>query len=144
MNLDPGKYIICTIHRPENTDHLSRLESIVDALNALNQDVKIIVVLHPRTNTVLKKRNIYCGFTNINAIGYLDMLNMVKNSKLIITDSGGLQKEAFFLQKYCITLRNETEWTELVTNGYNLLAGSSKRNIFTSIAKTLAISISFL
>jgi UDP-GlcNAc3NAcA epimerase len=92
----------------------------------------VIVPLHPRTKNILSKEKIDIDFKLIEPVGYLDMIMLLKHCKLVITDSGGLQKEAFFFQKNCVTLRNETEWIELVANGYNQLAGCDAEKIYNA------------
>jgi UDP-GlcNAc3NAcA epimerase len=129
LSLMPGKFVIATIHRQENTDDLKNLKSIIDALNEINRIKKVILPLHPRTRKIVEANNIQTYFTIIEPVGYFDIIELLKNCSLVITDSGGMQKEAFFFEKFCITVRNETEWTELVENGYNYLAGATKRNI---------------
>jgi UDP-GlcNAc3NAcA epimerase len=126
------EYVLSTIHRAENTDDLERLKSIISALNEIAKEVQIVLPLHPRTNAILKNNNIETNFTIINPVGYLEMVYLIKNSKLIMTDSGGLQKEAFFFEKPCITLRDETEWVELIENGFNILVGANKEKILES------------
>ena len=124
------KYILCTIHRAENTDDEQRLRSIFEALAVLSDDIQIVLPLHPRTKKILKSLEIdTAGLTVIEPIGYLEMVWMINNCDLIMTDSGGLQKEAFFFEKPCITLRDETEWVELVENGFNVLVGADKEKI---------------
>lgn len=123
------KFILATIHRPENTQSLKKLKTIMYALNALNNDVEIILPLHPGTKKLLAKYGIITNFTTIEPVGYFDMLQLIDQSALVITDSGGLQKEAYFFKKYCITLREETEWIELVENHCSFLAGSDKEKI---------------
>ena len=131
----PGDYFLLTIHRAENTDIISNLKSIIAALNDSNKNV--IFPVHPRTNKLIKKynlklnENIYC----INPVGYYEMLELEKNCNFIITDSGGVQKEAYFFNKPCITLRNETEWVETIEQGVNFLAGSNKEKILSYIKK---------
>lgn len=130
-NIDlKNNYILSTIHRAENTDDLSRLTSIVSALNEINKEKQVILPLHPRTKKILETNNINIEFTVINPIGYLEMVWLIDNCDLVMTDSGGLQKEAYFFQKQCITLRDETEWVELVECGVNTLVGSDKNKIF--------------
>jgi UDP-GlcNAc3NAcA epimerase len=126
-----NNYILCTVHRAENTDDENRLKNIFEALNEISNDVQIILPLHPRTKNILSKSDIKLtkNITTIEPIGYLEMVYLIKNSKLIMTDSGGLQKEAFFFEKPCVTLRDETEWIELIENKFNVLAGASKENI---------------
>lgn len=123
------EYILCTIHRAENTDDLVRLNNIIDALNEISQAKQIVLPLHPRTKAILEKNNIKVNFTIIDPVGYLEMVYLIKNASMIMTDSGGLQKEAFFFEKPCITLRDETEWVELIDNNFNVLAGADKEMI---------------
>ncbi len=124
-------YILSTIHRAENTDDPQRLEAIFKALNEIAKEIQIVLPLHPRTKNILKTSNVELS-TNISIIepiGYLKMVYLIKNAKMIMTDSGGLQKEAFFFEKPCITLRDETEWVELIKNRFNVLAGADKDKI---------------
>jgi UDP-GlcNAc3NAcA epimerase len=123
-NLAPGGYNLATLHRAENTDDLSKLRQLVMGLNQINHQKKVVMPLHPRTKKMLEQLDVNLDFTTINPVGYLDMINLTSNANLILTDSGGLQKEAFFYDKFCITMRSETEWTELVDGGYNMLVGS--------------------
>ncbi len=131
-NLSLNNFILCTIHRAENTDNIENLKSIVEALNRINKEIQVIVPLHPRTKNILSKEKIDIDFKLIEPVGYFDMIMLLKHCKLVITDSGGLQKEAFFFQKNCVTLRNETEWVELVANGYNQLAGCDAEKIYST------------
>ncbi|WP_246535453.1 non-hydrolyzing UDP-N-acetylglucosamine 2-epimerase [Litoribacter ruber] len=119
-------FVLCTLHRAENTDNLDRLRNIIKGLNEISKSVNILVPLHPRTRNIIKELNIEINFEIIEPVGYLDMLGLIQNSRLVMTDSGGLQKEAFFLEKYCLTMRDETEWVELVNNGYNFLIGANE------------------
>lgn len=123
------KFILSTIHRAENTNDINRLKNIIGALNQLSEKQQIILPLHPRTKKVLEDNEIEVKATIIKPVGYLEMIWLISNSSLIMTDSGGLQKEAFFFEKHCLTLRDETEWVELVENGYNVLVGADKDNI---------------
>ena len=123
-------YFLCTIHRAENTDNEKRLRDIFEALNELAKDKQIVLPLHPRTKKIMKNLHINTdNLTIINPVGYLEMVWLVEHCSSVITDSGGLQKEAYFFQKNCITLRDETEWTELVEGGYNFLVGADKEKI---------------
>jgi len=124
-----NKYILSTIHRAENTDDIERLIAIVSALNEIAKEIQIVLPLHPRTKAILEKNDLEVNCTIIDPVGYLEMVGLIKNAKLIMTDSGGLQKEAFFFEKPCITLRDETEWIELVENRFNVLAGASREKI---------------
>ena len=123
-------YILCTIHRAENTDDKDKLKNIFEALNEISSDIQIVLPLHPRTKKIIKDLKIKTdNLTIIDPVGYLEMVYLIKNSKLIMTDSGGLQKEAFFFEKQCITLRDETEWVELVECNANSLVGADKNKI---------------
>ena len=123
-------YILCTIHRAENTDNEQRLRDIFEALNEIAKENQIILPLHPRTKNILNnlKLNIQ-NLTLIDPVGYLEMVWLIDNCSLVMTDSGGLQKEAYFFEKQCITLRDETEWVELVELGVNSLVGADYNKI---------------
>lgn len=129
LDLEDCGYILCTIHRKENTDSLVRLKAIFEGLAAA--EMPIILPLHPRTRNVLAANNIALAphIRVIDPVGYLDMIAMQKSASLIGTDSGGVQKEAFFLGTPCITFRDETEWTELVDIGANALVGADAAQI---------------
>lgn len=126
LSLKTGQYILCTVHRAENTDQLDRLRCIVEALNRLANEFVIVFPVHPRTQRVLAdadlRRLLSPKIRLIDPLGYLDMTMLERNAALIATDSGGVQKEAFFHRVPCVTLRNETEWVELVDLGWNRLA----------------------
>lgn len=126
LGLKPKNYLLATIHRAENTDHPERLAVIVDALEAMAESLPVVWPLHPRTRAVLQRADrlekLSQCITLIEPVGYLDMVQLEKYSALIATDSGGVQKEAFFHQVPCVTLRHETEWMELVEGGWNRLA----------------------
>lgn len=129
LSLSGKQFALCTIHRAENTDNLDNLKNIITALNIINETVQVVLPLHPRTKKILDANSIHPSFTIIEPVGYFDMLELLKNCSLVLTDSGGLQKEAFFFSKYCITLREQTEWVELVENGYNRIAGTDTDKI---------------
>lgn len=135
-----GDFILCTLHRAENTDDKNRLTSIVDALNEIHETTRIVVPLHPRTSGLLEKFGLKLNVDLIDPVGYFDMIELLKNCSLVMTDSGGLQKEAYFFEKNCVTMRDETEWVELVDNGFNLLAGADgkliKQHVATMLRKT--------
>lgn len=126
LGLVEKNYILATIHRQENTDHPQRLAAIVEALIATARTLPVIWPLHPRTRAVLEKAELLGTLTQhvrlIEPVGYLDMVQLEKFAALIATDSGGVQKEAFFYQVPCVTLRDQTEWVELVQTGWNRLA----------------------
>ncbi|SHO81447.1 UDP-2,3-diacetamido-2,3-dideoxy-D-glucuronic acid 2-epimerase [hydrothermal vent metagenome] len=123
-------YILCTIHRAENTDNEKRLRDIFEALNKIAKEKQVILPLHPRTKNIINKLNIDTNnLTIIDPVGYLDMVWLIDNCSLVMSDSGGLQKEAYFFEKQCITLRDETEWIELIEIGVNILVGADKDKI---------------
>lgn len=121
LSLSDRPYILATIHRAENTDHYDRLKSIAEGLNKLSKKYKVVLPLHPRTKNCLAQHDLALDFTPIAPVGYLDMIQLLSNAQAVITDSGGVQKEAYFFHRHCVTVRDETEWTELVEGGYNTL-----------------------
>ena len=124
------EFILCTIHRAENTDDPQRLQSIFDALGEIAKEKQIILPLHPRTKKTLLSLEIdTSNLSIVDPIGYLEMVWLIYNCSLVMTDSGGLQKEAYFFEKQCITLRDETEWVELVECRANVLVGADKEKI---------------
>jgi len=135
LDLENSRYILCTIHRQENTDDLLRLGNIISSLNELSKDYRIVLPIHPRTNSIIKNLSVKIEFDLIDPVGYFDMIQLIKNSEFVMTDSGGLQKEAFFFKKFCITLRDETEWIELVNYEFNVLVGTNKERILSEAKK---------
>lgn len=134
LDLDSDSYCLATVHRQENTDDSQRLANIFSALKELSDaGQQVILPLHPRTRKVLEQKDIRVdentGIRVIEAVGYLDMIHLEANAGLICTDSGGVQKEAYFAGVPCITLRDETEWVETVEAGANILAGTEKQAI---------------
>lgn len=137
--IDKGNYVLSTIHRPQNTDDIKVLSGILNALNdiSLQDDIQIVLPLHPRTankianadDEAIKKAQSNPNFKIIEPVGFLEMILLEKNSKLVMTDSGGVQKEAFFVKKPCVILRPETEWTEIVESNCAVLAGSNPKKI---------------
>jgi len=125
-------FVLATIHRQENTDDLEKLNSIIDGLNQIHCETQVVVPMHPRTKSILAQQGIKPAFTIIDPVGYFDMIRLLQQCQLVVTDSGGVQKEAFFFGKHCITLREETEWTELIDNGFNLLAGTNQAILFSA------------
>jgi UDP-N-acetylglucosamine 2-epimerase len=129
LNLKENNYYLATIHRHYNTDNIVNLKNIINALSEL--DLKVVFPVHPRTRKFLKLFNINTSekIMLIEPVGYLDMLILIKYCKKVLTDSGGLQKEAFYFKKQVIVLREETEWKELVESGWAKLAGAVKERI---------------
>ena len=143
LKLAPKGYILATIHRAENTDDTSRLQTIFAGLAAVAAKIPVVLPLHPRTRSALLRENLLEDFSKslelIEPVGYLDMVMLEKNAKLITTDSGGVQKEAFFYRVPCVTLREETEWVELVQFGWNQLVSlSSVQTVTNNILDVLA------
>ena len=129
LGLQPRKYSLVTIHRPANTDDPARLGAIISAIKQTGETV--ILPVHPRTRKALASLEILMGDTLrfIDPVGYFDMLTLEDNARLIATDSGGVQREAYYLGVPCLTLRDETEWTATVETGWNRLVGADQKAI---------------
>lgn len=121
-----NQFTLVTIHRAENTNNLNQLSNIVSLLNKISKDTNLLIPLHPRTQKILADSRLTLNATIIEPVGYLEMLWLLNNCNFVITDSGGLQKEAYFAKKKCITLREETEWVELVREGWNQLINPTR------------------
>jgi len=126
LGLAPGEYVVATVHRAENTDDPARLAAIFGAFVELARDVPVVVPLHPRTRGALAGAGLRLDAAPrlrlVEPVGYLDMVMLERHARLVATDSGGVQKEAYFNRVPCVTLRTETEWVELVEAGWNTLA----------------------
>lgn len=136
LNLKPKRYYLATVHRPENTDNKDKLSSIVKALQIL--DLPVIFPVHPRTRKAVAQCNDltikqYNNVLFIEPVSYRDMLVLEKNAKKILTDSGGIQKESYWLKVPCITLREETEWVETIKADWNILVGTNKEKIINAV-----------
>lgn len=133
IGVEHDKYILTTIHRAENTNDINRLRNIIEALNECGKNV--VLPLHPRTKKYMDSYGL--KFNNniklIEPVGYLEMITLEMHAQKIVTDSGGVQKEAFFMKKPCITMRDETEWVETVENGWNVIVGTDKEKILNNI-----------
>ncbi len=130
----PEKYILATIHRAENTDDINRLKNIIKTFKEIAEETTIVLPMHPRTKKIIENNNLLKNinknkFIIVEPVGYLESIYLIENSSLVMTDSGGMQKEAYFFNKYCVTLRDETEWTELVENGFNEIVGAETKKI---------------
>jgi UDP-N-acetylglucosamine 2-epimerase len=128
------QYYLATVHRQENTDDINRLRKIFGVFAML--DLPVVIPVHPRTRKYLKNIRINENVKMIDPTGYLQMLVLIKNAVKVLTDSGGVQKEAYFLQKQCITLRDETEWIETLENGWNYTVGMDDKLILEKIKQT--------
>jgi len=142
LHLTPQNYILATIHRAENTDNPDRLRSIFGGLANVAREIPVVLPLHPRTRNALSREglteDVFKSLKLIEPLGYLDMVRLEKNARAIATDSGGVQKEAFFFRVPCITLRDETEWIELVRLLWNrLLAPLSPEMVSKGILDAL-------
>lgn len=133
LRLEAQKYVLATIHRAENTDNVNRLKNIFESLVQVAEQLSIVIPLHPRTKKALIQEKLFDTVATqlqiIEPVGYLDMIALEKNACVIVTDSGGVQKEAFFYKVPCITLREETEWIELVKSGWNQLLPPLTANV---------------
>lgn len=141
LNLNKGSYLLATIHHTRNTEIKENLVSIVDAFS--NVDDKIVFPVHPRTEKYLKLYGLYSKLKNnpnmmlITPVGYLDSIMLTRNARKVLTDSGGLQKEAYFSRVPCITLDDATGWPETVEDGWNVLVGSDRGQIVEAIRNFL-------
>jgi len=133
LQLKYQQYLLATIHRASNTDNANNLFAIINAFKEINE--LIIFPVHPRTREVIKTAhiNIPDNIIMIDPVGYLDMLILEQNARIILTDSGGVQKEAYFFKVPCLTLRMETEWVETVKSGWNYLVGTDSNLILNQI-----------
>lgn len=136
LGLEEGGFALATVHRAENTDDAARLQAIVGALRALAREIDVVWPLHPRTRKVLAALGVELdGVPSLHVtgpLGYLDMIELQAAAALVVTDSGGVQKEAFFFGRPCVTLRDETEWVELVDAGWNRLAPPTSVDALTA------------
>ena len=130
----PDNYLLATIHRAENTDQPGNLQKIFTAFRGLKS--QIVLPVHPRTKKLLGNTvNVPGNVILIDPVGYLQMLKLTMDAEKVMTDSGGLQKEAYFLGKPCITLRTETEWVETLHDGWNIITGCDPEMITKAVEK---------
>ena len=139
LGLEEKGYALCTFHRAENVDHRDNLEWLIDGLNQVSEDMTVVLPMHPRTQQRIDSFSLMQKLSKkvkvCSPLGYLDILQLQKHSSMILTDSGGMQKEAFFHQVPCVTLRTETEWKELLTEGHNRLAVPMKDSISEKVSQ---------
>ncbi|TDQ27760.1 non-hydrolyzing UDP-N-acetylglucosamine 2-epimerase [Tenacibaculum caenipelagi] len=143
LNLTKNQFVLATIHRQENTDSKEKLTNIFKALEEIHKIKQVVLPLHPRTKKMLEKYQLQPNITFIEPIGYFSMLELLKNCCLVVTDSGGLQKEAFFNKKFCVIAREETEWKELVDNGYASVSGTDTNKLVSDFNRFSATTKSF-
>lgn len=136
-------YVLCTVHREENIQDLEKLKDILSALGEIHHVIPLVFPVHPRTDKAISTLGIELSFGILPPIGWLEMIGKVKHCQMVITDSGGLQKEAYFFHKPCITLRDKTEWTELVDCGCNIPTGSDRQKIQQAFHTFLNKKINF-
>lgn len=139
----PTNYILATIHRAENTNNPIKLKKIFAALDEINKKHPIVFPLHPRTKKIVDANHIKTNIQLIDPVGYLEMISLLKNSSSVITDSGGLQKEAYFFNKQCFTLRDQTEWKELISSGCNQLINVVNDDIASIILNNITSDLDF-
>lgn len=140
----PKEFILCTLHRAENTENLQKMKNIFEALNKISSQIPVIMPLHPRTQNKILANNIQAeNIYFIEPLGYLEMVWALQNCVMVATDSGGLQKEAYYFKKPCITLREETEWVELLEVGCNCLVGADVEKIYQAFKKMSDINLNF-
>ena len=134
----PKGFILATLHRAENTDNPERLADIVAALNEINATLAPVVLpLHPRTRKLIAQHGLELNVHLIDPVGYFEMVWLLDQCELVLTDSGGVQKEAFFFGKACVTMRDQTEWVELLEVGANELVGADKGKIIDAATRSL-------
>jgi UDP-GlcNAc3NAcA epimerase len=133
LDLEEKDYVLATVHRSENTDDARRLGGILSALDALEE--RVVFPVHPRASTAISESGYQLSphVRLINPVGYLDMVSLTRSARIVLTDSGGLQKEAYWLGVPCVTLREETEWVETVDAGWNMLVGSECEKIVQGV-----------
>lgn len=134
ISFEPSEYILFTLHRPSNTDHPEHLKSIFNALAKI--DKPILWPVHPRIKNRLSRYSLPANLKTIEPVSYFQMLVLLKNAFKVMTDSGGLQKEAYWMEKPVITLRSETEWTETLEGGWNILTGHETDTILEAYHKS--------
>lgn len=118
LGLRSETFVLATLHRQENTDDKERLTSLIRGLDRVNKEIQVVIPLHPRTRKQMQNFNLETACTLIEPLGYIQMVDLLNNCAMVITDSGGLQKEAYFSMKPCVIMREETEWIELVDHGF--------------------------
>ncbi|MEB6633157.1 non-hydrolyzing UDP-N-acetylglucosamine 2-epimerase [Kluyvera cryocrescens] len=138
----PNDFILATLHRAENTDNIHRLAQIITALNNIHATVAPVVLpIHPRTRKLIAEQGLHLDVHVIDPVGYFEMVWLLNSCSLVVTDSGGVQKEAFFFGKSCVTMRDQTEWVELIELGANELVGADKEKIISSVINNIGRNV---
>ncbi len=143
LGLSKGKFVLATIHREENTSDAASLRSVFEGLESVSQSLPVVLPIHPRTQKAMKRHGLSTSVKLIDPVGYIEMQELLHNCALVITDSGGLQKEAFFHKKPCIVVREETEWVELVKAGLAQLSGSDPMRMKEAFESLRAATLDF-
>lgn len=136
------RFALCTVHRAENTDDVKNLKAIFAALEKINAELPVILPIHPRTRKLVDSVGLTTKVTLLEPVSYFDMLQLLNACEVVLTDSGGLQKEAYFFGKPCVTLRDETEWVELVEASANRIAGTKTDSILKAFSEMRGASVS--
>ena len=136
FNLEKNNFLLATIHRAEIVKSRDKLTSVISALNIISESIKVVAPFHPRTIKSIEKYKIETNFNILPPVSYLEMLWLIDNSKIVLTDSGGLQKEAFFFKKVCLIAREETEWIKLLESSNCILVGYDTNKIISEFNKT--------
>ena len=141
LGVSPKQYLVLTVHRPSNTDSRMHMENIIGALGDCG--IPVVFPVHPRTRKYLEEYGIWnrlpANFIITEPLGYLDMIRLMGSAQKIVTDSGGIQKEAYMLGVPCVTLRENTEWEETLHDGWNILVGADREKMLTALNKPLPI-----
>lgn len=136
------RFALCTVHRAENTDSEENLRSIFAAIEKIDRELPVILPIHPRTRKIVESLGLTTRVTLLDPVSYFDMLRLLQQCEIVLTDSGGLQKEAYFYGKPCVTLRDETEWVELVEVGANRIAGANAVAIYKAFCEMRGVTVS--
>jgi UDP-GlcNAc3NAcA epimerase len=135
LELDPGTYVVATVHRAHNVDDPVRLGLVVDSLAAVGERIPVILSAHPRLQRALGDRELPRGVRKIPPASYVEMIALQRHARAVVTDSGGMQKEALWLGVPCVTLREETEWPETLAGGWNVLAGVDPARVAEAVCR---------
>lgn len=142
----PENFLLATIHRAENTDYPEKMKAIFTAFEEIGKELPVVLPLHPRTRKMMEKLNVNVDIDRvvlIDPVGYLEMVWLLSHASMVMTDSGGLQKEAYFFDNVCVTIRDETEWVELVEHGFNRITAAEKDAIIKTFQKSKNVKSDF-
>ena len=139
----PAEFALCTFHRSENIDNDERLTELVETLNLVSKNIAVVCPMHPHTEQRIRQLKLKTDFTILAPQSYFNMIHLLDRCLLVLTDSGGLQKEAYFHKKRCICLRNETEWTELSKDNYVIVTGIDGEKVISAVAECITHPLNF-